>query len=379
MKKNKLIIATAGSGKTTRLIEEALNIKNKKVLITTYTQENEEEIRRKIYEINKSIPANIIIQTWFSFLLQHGVRPFQGTFNGILFEKKIKGLILVNEQSGVKYKFKEKGKEISVIFKEDTEFEKHYFTKEMKIYSDKLSKFVVKSNEKSNGAVIDRISKIYQHIFIDEVQDLAGNDLELIKLFFNSQSEIVLVGDPRQVVYLTHNERKHKDYKNGKIKEFIQEKCKKNCCDFIDLVESYRCKQEICDFADKLYPNLSKTNSKNEEDETHIGIFFVKKQYIETYLQQYKPMQLRYDVKTKGINDKFPVKNFGKSKGITVNRVLIYPTDDMKRWILDNRETIKSEGTKAKLYVAITRAKFSVGIVVDNNEKSEIEGITYYN
>ena len=393
MKKNKHIIAAAGSGKTTRLVEEALNIKNEKVLITTYTQANEEEIRKKIYEINKSIPANIIIQTWFSFLLQHGVRPFQGTFNNVLFEKKIKGLLLVNTQSGLNYYVQpcQECKQNKTLdpkckkckepryYAEDKHFEKHYFTQEMKIYSDKLSKFVVKSNEKSNGAVIDRIAKIYQHIFIDEVQDLAGYDLELIKSLFNCKSEIILVGDPRQVVYLTHNERKYKDYRNGKIKEFIQEKCKKDCCDFIDLVESYRCKQEICDFADKLYPNLPKTNSKNEDNATDIGIFFVKEKDVETYLQQYNPKQLRYSVSEKVKNERlFPPKNFGDSKGITVDRVLIYPTNEMKKWILGSGHTIKSEGSKAKFYVAITRAKYSVGIVVDDNEQSVIEGITYF-
>lgn len=31
--------------------------------------------------------------------------------------------------------------------------------------------------------IINRLSRIYSHIFIDEVQDLAGYDLELIKLF----------------------------------------------------------------------------------------------------------------------------------------------------------------------------------------------------
>ena len=37
MNKNELLIAGAGTGKTTYLIEEALKIKNKRVLITTYT------------------------------------------------------------------------------------------------------------------------------------------------------------------------------------------------------------------------------------------------------------------------------------------------------------------------------------------------------
>ena len=72
MKNNRLIVAAAGSGKTTFLVEEALKIKDKNVLMTTFTEANEAEIRKKIIQKNKFIPSNIIVQTWFSMLLQHG-------------------------------------------------------------------------------------------------------------------------------------------------------------------------------------------------------------------------------------------------------------------------------------------------------------------
>src|SRR5699024_2485071 len=99
MSKNKLVMAAAGSGKTTHLVEEALR-KDEQVLITTYTQANAKEIKKKIIDIHNSIPENITVQTWFSTLLQHGVRPFQGG----LISKRIKGMILVNQMSGVKYR-----------------------------------------------------------------------------------------------------------------------------------------------------------------------------------------------------------------------------------------------------------------------------------
>jgi len=50
MNNNKLIIAAAGSGKTTYLIEQALKVKEENALITTYTEANEEEIRKKFIE-----------------------------------------------------------------------------------------------------------------------------------------------------------------------------------------------------------------------------------------------------------------------------------------------------------------------------------------
>ncbi len=115
-------------------------------------------------------------------------------------------MILVNKQSAFRYNH-ENG--FPVYHKEEN-IQKHYFTDTFKIYSDKLSKFVFRCNQKSDGAVIDRLSRIYSHIFVDEVQDLAGYDLELLKLLFGSVSNILMVGDPRQVIYLTHNESKFK-------------------------------------------------------------------------------------------------------------------------------------------------------------------------
>lgn len=50
-----LIIAAAGAGKTTFLVKKALEI-SENVLITTYTDANEQSIRDKFYEINGCIP-----------------------------------------------------------------------------------------------------------------------------------------------------------------------------------------------------------------------------------------------------------------------------------------------------------------------------------
>jgi len=354
---NKLIIAAAGSGKTTFLVEEALKQKEGKVLITTYTQANEAEIRKKIIEKNKCIPENITVQTWFSFLLQHGVRPFQG----VLFEKKIKGLILVNGQSGFKgdSKFKK-----PIYFGEEKEFEKHYFSNALKIYSDKLSKFVFRCNEKSNGNVIDRISRIYSHIFVDEVQDLAGYDLELLKLFFNCNSTIQLVGDPRQGTYSTNSASKNKKYIKAQIINFFSDKIDNLVKDDTSLMTNYRCNKTICDLSNKLFPDFPATTSGNNIETEHSGVFFIKEEDIEDYLQKFQPIQLR-DSKRTNVNDNYRVMNFGESKGLSFDRVLIYPTKPFLDWLKDNNSKLV-ETSRSKLYVAITRARHSVAILYNN-------------
>lgn len=372
MGNNRLIIAAAGSGKTTFLIKEALKKSKERILITTYTQSNEEEIHKKFIEVNKCIPGNITIQTWFSFLLKHGVRPFQDC----LFDKRINGLLLVSCQSAVKYKM---NNGIPVYYREEDELEQHYFTENHKIYSDKLSKFVFKCNELSNGSVIDRLSRIYSHIYIDEVQDLAGYDLEILKLLFISKSHVLMVGDHRQVIYLTHHERKHERYSNGLIKEFIHNECKKIQCeiDEISLNVSYRNNQKICDFSARLFPNYNSCKSNKNNKTEHDGVFLIKEKDVEKYLKKYKPVQLRLNKEVRGIYKNYRVLNFGESKGLSFDRVLIFPTKDMSKWLINNKQNLATK-TRSQFYVAITRAKYSVGIIYNYCDDANIDGVTKY-
>ena len=377
MNKNKLIIAAAGSGKTTHLVERAKRIKGENVLITTYTEENEAEIRNKF---NGRVPKNITIQTWFSFLLKHGVRPYQSVMNDNLHEKKI-GFYLTERPSGVRF-YNQAG---SPVYWGIKDFFRFYFSGDLKIYSDKISKFVVECNIKIHGEIINRITRIYPHIFIDEIQDLAGWELEILRLLFNSPSNVVLVGDPRQVTYLTHHPRKFPKYKNGKIKEFVESECNSKRkvrdvdVDETTLQKSHRNSKLICDFSSNLYPDYAACEPceckkcRNYKDD-HIGVFLVRKKDVDAYLDKYKPTQLRWGVATE-VAPGFEVYNFGKSKGLSFDRVLIFPTADMKKWIFDNRGGLKFE-TRAKFYVAITRAKYSVGIVCDYpDDHKEIDGV----
>lgn len=363
---NKLIIAGAGAGKTTFLVEEAFKT-NEEVLITTFTESNEKEIRKKFIDKCSFIPNNVTIKTWFSMLIQHGVKPYQS----YLFDKKITGMLLVDKQSGLKYS----GGKFPVYYREE-EIEKHYFSKSYKIYSDKLSKFVMKCNEKSKNAIFDRIDNIYKYIFIDEVQDLAGYDLEIIQQFFKINSNIILVGDPRQTTYKTHHERLNGKYKDGKVKNYLEDKCKK--IDYIidenTLNCTYRNNKHICDFSSKLYPEYKKLESKQNEVKEHLGVFFIKKKDIDLYLKQYSPMQLR-DSRITKTNESYQAMNIGESKGLGFDRVLIYPTKPFLNWILDSNFNLKP-ASRSKLYVAITRAKYSVGIVYDYDNFSEIDNIT---
>lgn len=380
MCKNKFIIAAAGSGKTTYLVKQALKIKNDNVLITTYTEANEEEIRNKFIEENGFIPKNITIQTWFSFLLQHGVRPYQSSMNNELNSRKI-GFYLAEKGTTTTYKGND-GKTYS--WSKDKNFYQYYFTSKqgLKICSDTIADFIVNCNEKTKGEVISRISRIYPNIYIDEVQDLAGWELEILKLLFDTSSNILLVGDPRQVTYLTHHSTKYKKYKDGKIDEFIRNECKKDICeiDTDTLKNSHRNNKKICEYSSKLFQEYEACEPCDckicrSYEINHEGVFLVNSTDIEEYCKKFSPTILRW---SKAV---YPDWNFGKSKGKTFDRVLIHPTkgkNGMTNWIKDNNTDLSSE-TRCKFYVAVTRARYSVGIVYNyNDSNTNIEGIEKY-
>ena len=71
---NELIIASAGSGKTTFLINKALSIPDSRILITTYTESNAKEIKNKFIASVGYVPPNVHISTWFSFLIKQCIR-----------------------------------------------------------------------------------------------------------------------------------------------------------------------------------------------------------------------------------------------------------------------------------------------------------------
>ncbi len=350
---NKVIIAAAGSGKTTHLVEEALKITDKKVLITTFTIAAEKEIRAKIIEENNFLPDNITVQTWFSALLQHGVRPYQN----YVFDGDIKGMNLVSGQSAPYTR---------------GDAQEHYFDSRTRIYSDKISKFVLKCNNASDGKVINRLSKIYAHIFIDEVQDLSGYDFCFLELLFDSDINILLVGDPRQSTYLTSNSPKNKQYAGFGITDFFQ----KIECLVIDeesLIVNHRSIPDICDFSNRLFLDYPQTTSDNTEIPEHTGVFLVRPTDVAQYLEQYNPIQLRYSRNTP-TNDAFDVMNFGNSKGLSFDRVLIYPTKNIRDWLKDNTSPLPPT-SRSKLYVAITRAQYSVAFVYDYEDGETIAGV----
>lgn len=348
-KKNRIIIAVAGSGKTTRLVDEALSRPGSRILIATYTEANEAEIEKKFIERNGCVPSNVTLSGWFAFLLQHGVRPYQGCVT----ETRIAGLHF-NQGFSAQYT-----KETSLA---------HYLNAQNQIYRDKVSKFALKCDGLSEGRVVRRIAGIFDAIFIDEVQDMAGYDLELIELLMDSAAGVLLVGDPRQGTYSTSDSPKYTKFRKSGIVAYFRQLVAARADTTLDetsLSVNHRCHPALCALSDALFPDFPCSTSSNTDATGHDGIFLVRERDVKSYLRDFAPMQLRYSRST-SVSDETTVMNFGESKGLTFERVLIYPTRTFVGWLNDVRTELKPD-VRAKCYVALTRARSSAGIVIGNN------------
>lgn len=347
--KNKFIVACAGSGKTTTIINSVLSSKStKKILITTFTDENCEEIKRKFISEKGYIPSNVDVLPWFTFEIRHLIKPYLHSVIG----DNVNGVHFVTSRSAPYIPQTEK---------------QHYVDTDNKVYSDKIALLAYKTIcEEQN--VLKRLAAIYEEIYIDEFQDFAGYDLEIVKHLMGNGFKLLIVGDPRQKTYLTHFSVKNKQYNDDK-ESYITKECASLCdIDYTTLNCSFRCPESIISYASTIFKEYPVSHSNVAQNDTD-GIYLVEKTKIKDFLgNENAVVQLRYDSKSKV----YPLKKvltYGKAKGATYENVLIYPTANIKSALLnDDFSNITSRITLSKLYVALTRAKHKVGIVVADSD-----------
>lgn len=342
---NEIIIAAAGGGKTTRIAQRAATELRRTALVT-YTNNNVQELRNRFYEIGPAIPPHVEIWSWYRFLLTELVRPYQLS----LVKRRIDELQFVN------------GRPAPYAKKSDID---RYFLCDggRRIYSDKIAEFVLMLNQASDGAMLARLAQRFSCIYVDEVQDMAGWDLELLELLLKSDIHIVLVGDHRQATFRTNNSPKNsRNFGRTKIIDKFRAWERSKIAQLIFERETFRCHQRIADLADAFFPGEPTTVSKNGTNTGHDGVFVIGKDLVESYVCRFSPQVLRLDRRPDCYG--YPALNFGHSKGLTFDRVLIFPHKSGLAW-LKSGDFKHVAGSLAKLYVGVTRARYSVAFVHD--------------
>ncbi|HCR2014723.1 TPA: ATP-dependent helicase [Enterobacter asburiae] len=349
---NELILAVAGSRKTQGIIDHCAKIDGqKRVLVLTFTQFNQNEIRNRLSHCAGN-SLHIEVLGWYTFLIRHFAKPF--------LPYKFPGQrILGFNFDGRPYMM---AKGIN-----------RFLDKNNHAYACELARLSAELINASQGALIFRLESIYDEILIDEVQDLSGYDLDILDSLLATAINLKMVGDMRQAV-LSTNPRgsKHKKYQNTNMLSWFLEREEKGIIKIIERFTTWRCHHLISDYADTIFSpewGFPKTKSENHTVTCHDGVFLVMKEHVEDYIKTFKPQCLR-NSKSSGKAYNFDFINFKASKGSTFERILIIPTSGIETFIQKN-EYLESTAA-ATFYVAVTRAQQSVAIVVGKPGQSNL-------
>lgn len=336
-------ISVAGSGKTEEIVKRIkAQGSGTRSLALTFTTTGQNEI---ISRAKSSSPNNHETFGWFAFLVRHIVRPY---LPAIFPDIHAHGLCPVQSESDIpRYR----------------DGWKYYFNDTHQPYSVRLAVLAKKVLKETKQAPIRRLEGIYDAIYIDECQDLVGNDREILEELMKSSIRLFVTGDVRQSVLKTSkSDRLNRQYNGVQQVNWFREKAQENLCDVSYSSETSRFNQSIATFSDLIHdPELAlpPTTSLQNEITGHDGVFLVDVDEIAAYVVEWQPTILRY-MKSEKQLPVAEVMNYGVAKGITRDRTLILATGPVEKW-LKTKELLKTASASG-FYVAATRARFSVAI-----------------
>lgn len=326
-----IVLATAGSGKTTEIIKR-LNKENKLLLIT-YTDANYDILKNKVLEKYKEIPNNIKIYTYFSFLYNVCFAPLKRNWD-------IRGLDF---------------KDINDKYLKKDDIQYYLNKKNRKMYHCRLASFC---NEYLIDEIKERLEKYFDTIFIDEIQDFASHDFNFLMQILEANVNFFMVGDFYQHTYDSSqdgnaNINLYKDY--TKYKKLFKQKNIKINTEL--LKKSRRCSKTVCEF---IKNKIGIDIESEHEEETLVKEIIDEKAIINT-IENDKIVKLFYNN-----HIKYNIKNtnnWGNSKGETYNDVCVILNPNTYKLYKKNRLIELPQQTKNKLYVACSRAKNNLNFI----------------
>ena len=326
-----LMLAVAGSGKTTYLISR-LNL-DERFLLVTYTNNNLQHLRKSILKKFGYYPENIRVLSYFQFLYSFCFKPF------FALSTKSKGLTFHTPPEQTRYK---------------PDDNSYYMLKGRMMYSNRLAKYCKKN---CADAIKARLDKYYDHFFIDEVQDIAGHDFDMLMAIIPQKCNSLFVGDFYQHTFDTsHDGAINKNLYSDYNKYIARWRKAGVSIDNTSLSKTHRCSCEICDFIAQLGIAIESTGISrgsvvyvSDENKCHE---LVKNSIVP---------KLFYDNSSKYACVSM---NWGASKGLDhFNDVCVVLNKNTHNLYRKGKLNELSGKTKNKLYVACTRAHQNLYIV----------------
>ncbi|MFP1742906.1 DNA helicase UvrD [Lonsdalea quercina] len=331
-----VIFAVAGSGKTSRLVAKL--DEEQSFLIITYTDSNYDNLRSKIIQRFGYFPANVTLYTYFKFLHGFCYRPFLRS------KKNTKGVTFKLPPTYPRYALTD---------------EQRYMSSSRWLYANRIAKLIEQSD--LVGAVVERMEKYFDVVFVDEVQDFAGHDFNFLMEISAAKLNITFVGDFFQHTFDTSrdgnvNASLHNDYATYKAR-FKTAMLK---VDTDSLKKSHRCSKSVCDFiTEKIGIAIEahddrKSVVKYEENPDAVLAIYEDPETVKLFYKEH----YKYACYS---------QNWGASKGIDRYQdvcVVLSPAN-VKAWQNGSFCDINA-ATRNKLYVACSRARGNLTFIPES-------------
>lgn len=332
----RLILAVAGSGKTTFLIKKLNH--EQRFLVVTYTDNNVANIRNSIIRRFGCVPNNITLLSYFQFLIRLCYDPY------LKDEIRAKGITWEQPDEFARYVSKDKLG--------------HYLTKGKYLYYNRIAKLCLL---KCTDLIRERIERYYDCFMFDEIQDLGGNDFNLIETIIPQTIEVLFVGDFYQHTYDTSKDGPiNKSLYNDYVKYINRWKKTGLVIDTTTLSKSYRCSPTICKF---VKDSIGIDIESYREDSVDIIAVSDSADAFQL-LNDDLIVKLFYQD-----SHKYCCKaiNWGASKGLDdFEDICIILNETSLKAFYGNKLDKLAPATRNKLYVACTRAKGNIYFIPHN-------------
>jgi DNA helicase-2/ATP-dependent DNA helicase PcrA len=355
---NTATLAVAGARKTQSIVDACADgDPATRRLVLTYTLSGQQDLEKRL---GAACPPGSVPEVcgWYAFLLRHWVRPFLPLMypgrrlGGLNFD----GLPAMTNKGIVIAKGADR-----------------FLDDQSRAYKRFLSKLAIDVADVSGGTVTTRLQRTFDEIYVDEVQDLTGYDLDVLEQLLQTTSVIRLVGDLRQSVFDTNpQDPRHKKYRGLRMLDWFEAQKSAGRLELEYSSTTWRSVQGVASFSDTIFdPALGfpATTSAQERTSEHDGVFAVAPEHVEAYIAQYNPVCLRQLVTT-AVPVGVAASNFGVSKGLTHERVMIFPTGPIRAFLTSGTQL--GDKSACGLYVGITRAVHSVAFVMSQPQKSRL-------
>lgn len=320
----KAVFAVAGSGKTTMLVDSLSH--DKRTLLLTYTDANADQLYNAIVKKFGCLPGNIMVSTWFSFLLNFLIKPF-----------------VIAEAPDV----------CRLEFSLPPRYEKgmpRYLKDDESLFHSRAFDFAMKYVGKEK--MCDRIEKFFDEVLIDEVQDFSGYDFDFIEMLGNMGIDVVLTGDFFQHTYDTSCDGAKNKGLHDDLDKYEQRLHEYYSIDKDSLSKSHRCPAAVCDFVNS-HLGLE-MHSCSKATSIAPPYLLCDKQKIQDVLEDNGIKKLFYK---ESRMYKCNGANWGDCKGLSYEHVCVVLNNKTATCYDQNRLSQLPPTTRNKFYVACTRTK----------------------